>query len=67
MAKNWEKSKIDIYFDDYENDKLIRQGFNNLTSEVDEGDVQTFVQAVESLHVLDSIHAIVTESHLYLV
>lgn len=67
MAKNWEKSKIDIYFDDYENDKLVRQGFNNLTNEVAEGDIQTFVQAVGTLHKLDTAHAIVTDSHLYLV
>lgn len=67
MAKNWEKSKIDIYFDDYENDTLVRQGFNNLTNEVAEDDIQAFVQAVGTLHKLDTAHAIVTESHLYLI
>ena len=67
MEKNWEKSKIDIYFDDYENDAIVRQGFNNLTNEVTEVDVQAFVEAVGRLHKLDTAHAIVTDSHLYLV
>ncbi len=63
MAKTWEKSKVDVYFDDIENDKIVRQGFNNLVDEAEEGDIQAFVQAIDSLHELDTLHAVVTESH----
>lgn len=67
MLKYWEKSKIDIYFDDVENEQFIRQGFSNLINEVEEADVQAFVEAIGSLHELDTAHAVVTDSHRYIV
>lgn len=67
MAKVWEKSKIDIYFDDLEQEKLVRQGFNNLVDGTSEEDIASFVQTMNSLHELPAAHAIVSESYRYAV
>lgn len=66
MIKVWENSKVDIYFEDAENEKLVRQGFNNLVQGVTEEEIGAFVQAVDSLHELPKSHAIVTESYRYI-
>lgn len=65
MEGLWEKSKVDIYFEDGEQDRYVRQGFNNLTDEVSGEQVNAFVQTLNSLHELPAAYAIVTESHRY--
>lgn len=65
MIRSWEKSKVDIYFDDVEGEQLIRQGFNNLVNEVGEAQISDFVEAIDSLHELPAVHALVTDSYRY--
>lgn len=67
MLNVWEKSKIDLYFEDENQEELVRQGFNNLIKGTTEEEVSMFVQMINSLHELPVIHAIVTDSHRYIV
>lgn len=67
MIKVWEKSKVDLYFEDVENEKLVRQGFNNLKNEATEEEIGSLVGAIDSLHELPAVHAIVSDSHRYIV
>lgn len=66
MTKTWEKSKIDVYFEDPESENLVRQGFNNLVDGVDEEKIGAFVQAVDGLHELPVAHALVSDSYRYI-
>lgn len=66
MIKVWEDSKVAVYFEDIENETLVRQGFNNLISDVTEEDMKNFVETIGSLHELPTAHAVVTESYRYL-
>lgn len=65
MERLWEKSKIDIYFEDAEQDGYVRQGYNNLIDEVSAEQVNQFVQTLGTLHELPAAYAVVTESHRY--
>lgn len=67
MIKVWEKSKVDLYFEDIENEQLVRQGFNNLIDGVSEEEVGAFVDSINSLHELPAVHAIVSDSYRYIV
>lgn len=67
MLNVWEKSKIDLYFEDEDQERLVRQGFNHLVKGVTEEEVAMFIQMIHSLHELPVIHAIVTDSQRYLV
>lgn len=67
MIKVWEKSKVDLYFEDIENEQLVRQGFNNLIDGVSEEEVGAFVASINSLHELPAVHAIVSDSYRYIV
>lgn len=65
MIKLWDKSKIDLYFEDAENNKVLRQGYNNLIDGVTEEEISTFVDSIDTLHELPVVHAIVSESYRY--
>lgn len=65
MIKVWEKSKIDVYFEEEGQEQLVRQGFNNLVNDANEEQVGSFVETINSLHELPVAHAIVTDSHRY--
>lgn len=67
MFNLWEKSKIDLYFEDEETEGFVRQGFNHLVKDATEEEIGEFMQAMNSLHELPVAHAIVTESHRYVV
>ena len=67
MLNVWEKSKIDLYFEDEEQERLVRQGFGHLVKDATEEEVTMFIQMIHSLHEIPVIHAIVTDSHRYIV
>lgn len=67
MLKIWDKSKIDVYFEDELEDKFVRQGFNNLVEDAGENEISEFLQAIHSLNELPVAHAIVQESYRYLI
>lgn len=66
MIKVWEDSKLNVYFEDAEGEKLVRQSFSNLVEGVTGEEINQFVQAVDSLHELPTAYAIVTDSHRYI-
>lgn len=65
MNKEWEKSKVDVYFEDEANDGFLRQGFNNLVNEITEEELGAFAGALNSLHELPVSYALVSESYRY--
>ena len=65
MNKEWDKSKIDVYFLDAANETFVRQGFNNLVDEVTGEQLGAFTEALESLHALPVGYAVVSESYRY--
>ncbi len=67
MLNVWEKSKIDLYFEDEETEGYVRQGFSHLVQETSSEEIGAFVQAINSLHDLPVAHAIVTESQRYII
>lgn len=67
MLKLWEKSKVDVFFEDEANEKLVRQGFNNLVDNVSAEDLGLFIDSINSLHELPTAHAIVSNSYRYTV
>ncbi len=67
MLKLWEKSKVDVFFEDEANEKLVRQGFNNLVDNVSAEDLGSFIDSINSLHELPTAHAIVSNSYRYTV
>lgn len=65
MNKEWEKSKVDVYFEDEANDGFVRQGFNNLIGEVTGEELGAFTDALNALHALPVGYAVVSESYRY--
>ncbi len=65
MLNVWEKSKMDLYFEDEELDGYVRQGFSHLIEKATPEEIGAFVQAIHSLHDLPVSHAIVTDSQRY--
>lgn len=67
MLNLWEKSKIDVYFEDEEVEGFVRQGFSHLVKDATEEEIGAFIQAIHSLHELPVAHAIVTDSNRYVI
>lgn len=67
MLNVWEKSKIDLYFENEEVEGYVRQGFSHLIKEATAEEIGAFVQAINSLHDLPVTHAIVTDSQRYVI
>lgn len=65
MLKLWEKSKVDVLFEDEANEKLVRQGFNNLIGDVSDEELGAFIDSINSLHELPAAYAIVSDSYRY--
>lgn len=65
MLKLWEKSKVDILFEDEANEKVVRQGFNNLINDVSDEELGAFIDSINSLHELPAVYAVVSDSYRY--
>lgn len=66
MIKQWEEANLELYFNDFENEKEVKQRFSNLKENVSEQQIGNFQAAVASLVDLPDMHAVVTEKHRYL-
>lgn len=66
MIKQWEEANLELYFNDFENEKEIKQNFNNLKEDVTPEQVGAFQDAISGLVDLPEMHAIVVEKHRYL-
>lgn len=66
MLKQWEEGSIELYFNDFEQEKEIKQAFHNLKPTVTEAQVESFQNAVSGLIELPAAHAVVVEKYRYL-
>lgn len=65
MQRAWASSKIDLYFEDLENDQLVRRGFNNTIQNPSDEQITAFTNAVDGLTELSSAHTVLVESYQY--
>lgn len=63
MAKTWVSNKVDVYFDDIENEKTIRKGFSNVVENPTDEQVKAFSDAVAGLYRLEKAYTVITQSH----
>lgn len=65
MQKEWSKGAIEVYFEDIENEKLIRRSYSNIIADVNEVQVEGFTAAIESLSELPVGHTVIVEEYKY--
>lgn len=61
--KQWQEASVELYFNDFENEKVVKQNFNNLKENVDEETIGGFQEAIAGLISLPATHAVVVEKH----
>ena len=66
MLKKWEQANVELYFNDFENEKEVKQGFSNLKENVTPEQIGSFQDAISTLIDLPATHALVIEKHRYL-
>ncbi|SFH80423.1 hypothetical protein [Pisciglobus halotolerans] len=66
MQKEWNKGAIEVYFEDVENEKVIRRSYGNTIEQVNEDQVAGFTAAIESLTALPLAHTVVVEQYKYI-
>lgn len=66
MQKEWNKGAIEVYFEDVENEKVIRRSYGNTIEQVNENQVAGFTTAIESLTALPLAHTVVVEQYKYI-
>lgn len=65
MVKQYEEGNIELYFNDYANEKEVKQSFANLKPGVTAEQVQSFQTAVSGLVDLPAAYAVVVEKNRY--
>lgn len=65
MMKEWNAGKIDVYFEDVANEKMVKRSFPNAVENVTALQVSGFTSAIDSLTVLPTAHTIVVEEYKY--
>lgn len=65
MQKEWTESKVGIYFEDLENEKLVRRSFNGVIQSPTDEQVTQFAQAIDVVSDLPSSHTILVEEYRY--
>lgn len=65
MQKVWDKSKVDLYFEDLEEDRLVRRSFNNVIEEPSDEQVTAFTHAVDELSDYPSAHTVLVQEFQY--
>ncbi|UJF15226.1 hypothetical protein LZ578_09615 [Jeotgalibaca sp. MA1X17-3] len=66
MLKQWEQANVELYFNDFENEKEVKQSFSSLKENVTPEQIGSFQDAVSSLIKLPAADVIVVEKHRYL-
>ncbi|HLQ75412.1 MAG TPA: hypothetical protein VK107_05135 [Alloiococcus sp.] len=62
MAKTWVANKLDVYFEDIENEKTIRKGFNQIIENPSDDQLSSFANAVGNLYKQEKTHTILNQS-----
>ncbi|MDE1548179.1 hypothetical protein [Jeotgalibaca caeni] len=65
MLKQWEEANVELYFNDYENEKEVKQSFSDLKENATPDQIGSFQNAIGALISLPTAHAIVVEKHRY--
>lgn len=65
MVKQYEEGNIELYFNDFENEKEVKQSFSNLKPDITPEQVQTFQSAVAALVDMPAAYAVVVEKNRY--
>lgn len=65
MQKQWENSKVDLYFEDMENEKLVRRSFRNAIEDPTDDQITAFTNAVSELSEYPSAHTVLVEEYRY--
>lgn len=65
MLKQWEEASVELYYNDFENDKEVKQNFSNLKADVTPEQIGAFQTAIGELVSLPTAHAVVVEKHRY--
>lgn len=65
MQKEWNKGSVEVYFEDIENEELLRRSYPNMIQGVSEVQVEGFTTAIESLTALPLGHAVIVEEYKY--
>ncbi len=63
--REFNKSKIELYFSDGESEDLVKRTFNNLIPDVTGDQITALEQALESLTVLYADYSVVVENYIY--
>ncbi|MGP6140272.1 MULTISPECIES: DUF1659 domain-containing protein [unclassified Jeotgalibaca] len=63
MNKEWQEASVELFFNDFENEKEVKQNFNNLKENVAADTISSFQQAVATLITYPATYAVVTEKH----
>ncbi|MEC6748887.1 hypothetical protein VXN63_10040 [Marinilactibacillus sp. XAAS-LB27] len=65
MQKEWADSKVDIYLEDLENDRLVRQSFNGVVQAPTDEQITEFINAIDMVSDLPAAHGMVVEQYRY--
>lgn len=65
MKKEWSKGAVEVYFEDLENDKVIRRSYGNTVDQVTNEQVEKFTTVLESLTDKPLSHAVLIEQYQY--
>ena len=65
MNKIWSASKVDIFLEDVENEKLVRRSCAGAHQSLSEEQVTAFTQALDSVTDLPVSHTLVIEEYRY--
>lgn len=63
MNKEWQEASVELYFNDFENEKEVKQNFGNLKADVSAASIGAFQEAVSGLIAFPATYAVVTEKH----
>lgn len=66
MLREWNGGKVAVYFDDLENEKVIRRSFSDAIEDLNEEQISQFTSAIDSLTVLPVAHTVVIEEYKYI-
>lgn len=65
MQKEWNKSKVDLYFEDLENEVDVRCSFQHVVETPTDAQITAFTQAVDSLSDLTSTYTVLVQEFKY--
>lgn len=66
MIKEWNGGKVLVYFEDVENERVIRRSYSDAVENLNEDQIAGFTAAIDSLTALPVAHTVVVEEYKYI-